>query len=62
MERIIQPDAWLVTKRNGQYEYSPFYGKIENFVPEFGEELMEICGTEEAAIRSMHACYKLYNS
>lgn len=56
---IIQPDAWLVIKRQGTYEVEPFYGDIDNLVLEFGEELMEICGTKDAAIRSKNACYKL---
>ena len=61
MSEIIKA-TWLVYKLHGEYDYIPVYTEDYELALEPGAELMEICGTKEAAIRSRDACYKLYGA
>ena len=62
--REITPDGWLVYRFHDEYEYIPYYGDTQEAIDslERDAELMEICGTKDAAIRSRNACYKLYKA
>jgi hypothetical protein len=57
-----EPDAWLVIRFGpGEYDHVPYYieeGTEEEAAKKHGGELIESCGTEEAAQRSVRACQR----
>jgi hypothetical protein len=60
------PDWWIVYEEHGQYSYIPMHERTDDIDKDIQDAigphatLIEMCGTEDAAKRSVDACYKLY--